>query len=1303
MGYKKGKYMLKYALRLSLAVLLFPFAIQAYAQPMSGSYTINKNLPAVGNNYISFQSIFNDLAVKGISGNVTIDVVSGSGPYTEQATISSISGAGNSAQITINGNYETLRYTATSNSQKHTLKLDGADYVTIKNLTIEALGSNYAWGVHITNDADNNSIENSTIKITNYTKYTAMWDGIGIAVCNSNLVALNYGPAAKNLIILSCIVSGNANAGPGVGILINPQQSGSIVSNITVIHSQVEDFSSTGIYITSGRGVVVKNNIIQRLKRRTVSASTGISLVNSNQEDTIINNHIHDCYAAADTSYTSFSGIYIVNTLGNIVVANNIINNNATWGEWRGISMSCSQNTKIFHNTIVANSTINAHAGLYGFYHDNVTCSNSTGSEFKNNIVSITRPGSHNRYGVYQNSGAITVDYNNYYIVGANANTGRVGGNNYASLTNWQNATGAGSPFDEHSTAVEPQFLSSNFIPQAIGIDNSGTATNILQDIGNIARNTSTPDVGAYEFTVNANVTDIDTYFGSTCVGEEDSVKVKIVNNSPENLYNFQLGYVLNSQPEVFEVFKDTIPANDSAEFTFKTTIKYPTAGLYKIQSSIKGKPLTGPKQIAVNPLPSGTKFLQAAGFKGFFNGGDAIDPDVVAIADSAVYELTTPIGYANNSYGISWQIEATTIEILSGSKTLNPADTVTKKAFAGQNAKLIFKPSANLSGERIRISTYVKDLNTGCISNAIERYVRVVERPTATFVAHNACEKTAVSFVNTSSGSGMLQYKWHFGDGDSSNLTHPQKIYVLPGQYNVVLYTTTNDGFTDSFSVMITVYNAPETDFKFLNQCEGKAIQFTNSTVSHNGSATYYWEFGDGVGTSAATNPGYLYSTYGFYNVTLVAEDSLGCKVQKSRRVTFAQKPEAKFSFPTLTCNQKKVPFTNNTVSSTGVGFTWSFGDGDTVISKHTEHTYKTEGNFDVTLIAINSFNCVDTARKTITLLATPQVDFEPSTTCINRQIFFNNKTIEPLNTEVKYEWTIDKTTTSKDISPIYTFTAPKVAEIVLMAEADNGCSAQITKTITFSERPLADFVIPQSVCAGIPYTATNNTVLSSGTLSYLWQLGYKTDTATNPTDTFNVKGAYPIQLIASSSNGCADTVVKTLNVYAIPNSNFEIQSRNTGDGTMVFTPEVINGEGNYKWIYSQGGSDTTKYAHEVKFSSAGVYKVTLQIVNKGCASTTVKDVYINPLAINRYNSQGLQVLPNPSNGKFEVKLAGESNIKGIKLYNVEGKLVYESNRTNQIWLNKIDLELSLKKGVYNLVIIGENAQYSKKIAIVN
>lgn len=121
-----------------------------------GTYTINSAVATGGTNFQTFTDAFSAIGC-GIAGPVTFNVAAGSGPYNEQVSLPATVGSDATNTVTVNGNGAILTMSAPTATNFATLSIGGADYVTVNNLTIEALGTN-GFGVHLMNSSDNNTI-----------------------------------------------------------------------------------------------------------------------------------------------------------------------------------------------------------------------------------------------------------------------------------------------------------------------------------------------------------------------------------------------------------------------------------------------------------------------------------------------------------------------------------------------------------------------------------------------------------------------------------------------------------------------------------------------------------------------------------------------------------------------------------------------------------------------------------------------------------------------------------------------------------------------------------------------------------------------------------------------------------------------------------------------------------------------------------------------------------------------------------------------------------------------------------------
>jgi hypothetical protein len=129
---------------------------------LSGSYTINSGSATGGTNYNSWSAFATDINSKGVSGAVTVSVITDITTST-QTVFSAISGASATNTITIDGNNKFLAYSGSY----EVIAFTGADYVTIKNLTIRHTStSTLSSGIRFSSNSDYNTIDKCTIEFS---------------------------------------------------------------------------------------------------------------------------------------------------------------------------------------------------------------------------------------------------------------------------------------------------------------------------------------------------------------------------------------------------------------------------------------------------------------------------------------------------------------------------------------------------------------------------------------------------------------------------------------------------------------------------------------------------------------------------------------------------------------------------------------------------------------------------------------------------------------------------------------------------------------------------------------------------------------------------------------------------------------------------------------------------------------------------------------------------------------------------------------------------------------------------------
>ncbi|HPG72817.1 MAG TPA: PKD domain-containing protein, partial [Bacteroidales bacterium] len=192
------------------------------------------------------------------------------------------------------------------------------------------------------------------------------------------------------------------------------------------------------------------------------------------------------------------------------------------------------------------------------------------------------------------------------------------------------------------------------------------------------------------------------------------------------------------------------------------------------------------------------------------------------------------------------------------------------------------------------------------------------------------------------------------------------------PSQSGYLVYTVTDLCGTPPVrdSVYVTVHPLPLNAF-FVDRtraCPPATFHFTENTPDQGQS--YLWEFGDG-GFSVAKNPSHTYQQSGYYDVSLTVWSEWGCplKVTNTNMIRLWPKPRAEFiaTPEVMSVLNAQVVFTN--LSDDANIYFWYFGDGETSLWTDIApiHNYNAPGEYDITMIARNSYECMDTAVKRI------------------------------------------------------------------------------------------------------------------------------------------------------------------------------------------------------------------------------------------------------------------------------------------------------------------------------------------------
>ena len=487
-----------------------------------------------------------------------------------------------------------------------------------------------------------------------------------------------------------------------------------------------------------------------------------------------------------------------------------------------------------------------------------------------------------------------------------------------------------------------------------------------------------------------------------------------------------------------------------------------------------------------------------------------------------------------------------------------------------------------------------------------------------------------AFSFTNTSvcdKGSKMT-YLWSLGDTLKSTYVHyNNRRFTKDTSYVITLIATTDLNCKDTISKTVVVYPNATVVFSpsVISQCmKGNTVNFSNSsTIKNDVISAYKWDFGD---STYSTNPavtGKTYSKADSFRVKLLTITSNGCRdsLTKGIRIHPNSRPGFLINKDTQCFKGHVYKFNNVSTLSSGVmNYSWDLGDGGFSTFMHVTKTYAATGNYPVRLIVKTDKNCRDTIVKGISLFASPvsQFTINKDKQCFRGHAFhYTNSSSISQGNIVARTWLLGdgQTRSTQDVFN-YSYSSEDSFDVQLISQSDKGCSDTFRKMVITLDQPVAGFTLANdSLCwynGKIP--VSNSTTVKNGILSHTWKFSDGTfDYGYTPNKSFpNQTRLYTIAYKALSTNGCSDSLTKTIQILETPVAGFNVNDtvQCLNNNTFIFTNQSYSTVPmSYLWDF--GDTSTSTAQHPTKHYATGLSMsrmVRLFTANKNACSDTAE-----------------------------------------------------------------------------------------------
>lgn len=505
---------------------------------------------------------------------------------------------------------------------------------------------------------------------------------------------------------------------------------------------------------------------------------------------------------------------------------------------------------------------------------------------------------------------------------------------------------------------------------------------------------------------------------------------------------------------------------------------------------------------------------------------------------------------------------------------------------------------------------------SSGCTGSVGKgRYIRIVPGVKADFsnTPPATCRPPfSVNFSTLTSGPGKLNYKWTFGDGNSSTQSDPVNVYGASGTYNVKLMAMSEFGCGDSIQKTISV-NGTNTAIKSPDTvCFNTPVTFEN--ISSPAATSSQWIFGNGA-SSDKTKDTTTYTSPGTYAVKLISSYN-NCTDSALKNIVVQGRPTVDFTADnTTSC---KTGFTVNfrDISPGSMQSQWDFGDSTPLASgQAVSHTYSREGKYSITLTMKTKYGCENTVtKKDFIVVAAPQVSINSGPGACSGEPFSATANVSAVDGVSSYNWDFGDGTTASGGTVTHVYAAGQYT-MRLTVVTKGGCTLTATQQVKSGTHVTPSFTAPASpVCPFTPISFSGNATPAPAGLEWQWDFGDSSALASGPNVTHSFTNNKTFDVTLSVINfGCASTVTHPVAVKPpIPAFVYAIKDCSDPKTLEFASLSKVGSAPVYSWNFGDGTPATFGGPNppSVTFPSFGIHRVKLTITDDGCPATFPKDI---------------------------------------------------------------------------------------------
>lgn len=279
-------------------------------------------------------------------------------------------------------------------------------------------------------------------------------------------------------------------------------------------------------------------------------------------------------------------------------------------------------------------------------------------------------------------------------------------------------------------------------------------------------------------------------------------------------------------------------------------------------------------------------------------------------------------------------------------------------------------------------------------------------------------------------------------------------------------------------------------------------------------------------------------------------------------------------------------------------------------------------EGDYTIALLINGQCESITT---TVTAPDLPVAAASVTEVCSLEDVDFTDLSTLASGAITDWDWDFGNLNSSTLQNPSYLYSTFGDYNVSLTVTTDSNCVDVWQGMVSVHATPNAAFVAnDQCLYDAVPFQDQSTVPNPEVITSWQWDFGDLNVAAVpDPSNTYAAAGMYNVQLIVGSNSSCADTLVQTINVFAVPVADFVFDTvcaemtTSFLDASSVATG-IIN---SYQWDLGIVGTSALQNPTAI-YADGGSYITELLVVSdQGCRDSVTQTVPVLPKPVAEFS----------------------------------------------------------------------------------